>query len=74
MCNISSSVTELTIWMLKVNSGSDSAEEQTPYSVVGLRVPHAEPLVIVHCQADMLPGLVGDESLLQLLGKAGVTV
>lgn len=64
----------LTIWVVKISPGPYATEQQAPHCIVGLRVPHAQPLVIVHCQADMIPGLAGDERLLELLGKAGVAV
>ena len=64
----------LTIWVIKISPCPHTTEQQPPHCVVGLRVPHAQPLVIVHCQADMIPGLAGDERLLQLLSEAGVTV
>ena len=64
----------LTIRVVKVNSGPDAAVQEAPLYVVGLRVPHAQPLVILNCQRNMLPSLVGDEVLLQFLIEAGVAV
>ena len=64
----------LTVWVVEIGPGPYATEQQAPFCVVGLGVPHAQPLVIVHCQADMIPGLAGDERLLQLLSEAGVAV
>jgi hypothetical protein len=64
----------LTIRMLQVHPGPDTTVQQTPLNVVGLRVPHAQPLVILHGQSHMLPSLVGDQELLQLLVEAWVCV
>lgn len=64
---------KLTIRMVKVHSCPDTAIHQTPFSV-RLGPPHAQPLVILHGMAHMLPSLVGDQVLLQFVIEAGVGV
>lgn len=70
----SSDAKVLTIRMLQIHPSPDATVQQTPLNVVGLRVPHAQPLVVFHSQSHMLPSLVGDQELLQLLVEAWVCV
>ena len=65
---------QLTVRVLQIHPGPNTAVQQTPLSVVGLRVPHAQPLVILHCQSHMLASLVGYQILLQLLIEAWICV
>ena len=64
----------LTIWVIKVDPSPDTTVQQTPLNVVGLWVPHAQPLVILHSQGNMLSRLVGYQILLQLVIEAGVGI